>query len=99
MPRDKFLTSLGLCMRAGKLAVGTGAVTEAVKRRQAVLVLFSSDLSENSRGKLLRACRAADTESRTLPYTMSELSDALGKTGEVAVVAVMQRSFLDLLNL
>lgn len=88
MEKRKFLSSLGLCRRAGKLQVGTEAVLLALRKGRAAFVFLASDVSDNTRKKLTSSCAYYKTPLKEACHTMSELSDALGTTYNVAAVAV-----------
>ncbi len=88
---DKILNFLGLCRRAGKLTVGNDAVTEEIKCGKAELVIISNDISLNTEKKLIKVCRASDTQCLKLNRTRDELSASLGRF--CAVVAVMDTGF------
>ena len=53
MNQDKLLNFLGLCKRAGFLISGAETVTRAISEAKAQLVLYASDVSENSLKKVL----------------------------------------------
>ena len=79
MSNDKLLSFLGLCKRAGCLISGADTVTRAVCDGKAVLVLYASDVSDNSLKQVLRAAHSHDVPARMLPRCKEELSFALGK--------------------
>ena len=79
MSNDKLLSFLGLCKRAGCLISGADTVTRAVCDGKTVLVLYASDVSDNSLKQVLRAARSHDVPARMLPRSKEELSFALGK--------------------
>lgn len=86
---DKFLSFLGLCRRAGKMKIGCDTVIESVQNCDAKLVLLASDISENTKKKIVSAVNG--TEYEILQYSKDELSFALGKT--CAVLAVEDEGF------
>ena len=45
---NKFLSLLGLCKRAGKLAAGEVAAEQAVRGKKAFLLILSEDASKNT---------------------------------------------------
>lgn len=94
--RDKFLTSLGLCRRAGALLLGTEAVFASIRKKEAALVFTASDISEKSLKKVRTSTQFYEVEHRACGYTMAELSDALGVSCNVAVVAVKQSTLVQL---
>jgi ribosomal protein L7Ae-like RNA K-turn-binding protein len=64
---------LGLAARAGAVIPGTERVREAARAGSLHFVLVASDLSDNSRDKLLPLL-----EARQIPYAMVANRDALG---------------------
>ncbi len=64
---------LGLAARAGAVIPGTERVREAARSGSLHFVLVASDLSDNSRDKLLPLL-----ESRQVPYAIVSDRDALG---------------------
>ena len=96
MPTPKLLSSLGLARKAGALVIGSAPVLEAIRRETPGLVLISSDLSAGGAKKLKTACEFHKIPWRVIPHTMSELSDALGKSASVGAVAVLKKPILHL---
>lgn len=86
---DKLLNFLGLCRRAGKMKIGCDTVIESVETGNARLVLLASDISENTKKKIISATKATGYE--ILNYSKDELSFALGKT--CAVLSVEDDGF------
>ena len=64
---------LGLAARAGAVIPGTDRVREAARSDTLHFVLIASDLSDNSRDKLLPLLQA-----RQVPYAIVSDRDALG---------------------
>lgn len=64
---------LGLAARAGAVIPGTERVREAARAGSLHFVLVASDLSDNSRDKLLPLL-----EARRVPYAIVSNRDALG---------------------
>ena len=64
---------LGLAARAGAVLPGTDRVREAARSDSLHFVLIASDLSDNSRDKLLPLLNA-----RQIPYAIVSDRDALG---------------------
>lgn len=79
MNNDRLLSFLGLCKRAGYLISGADTVTRAINEGKALLVLYASDVSENSMKQVLKAAQDKNVTARMLPRTKDELSFALGK--------------------
>lgn len=91
---DRFLNLLGLCRRAGRMKIGCDTVIESVELKEAKLVLMASDISENTKKKVISALNG--TKSEILKYTKDELSFALGKT--CAVLSVEDEGFANKLS-
>ena len=70
---DALLRMLGLAARAGAVIPGTERVREAARSGSLHFALVASDLSDNSRDKLLPLL-----ESRQVPYAIVSSRDALG---------------------
>ncbi len=84
MKTNKLMGALGLCRRAGALAVGYEAVCEAA-RAGAPLVLVTYDTAKATRNKIERAC-VCSNRLETLPLSQQQLADILRKP--VGVLAV-----------
>ena len=50
---NKFFSLLGLCKRAGKLVAGAVAAEQAVRKKQAFLLILAQDASKNTKKKLI----------------------------------------------
>lgn len=87
---DSFLTHLGLCLRAGKLAVGEEPVREALASGRARAVFLARDASERTRRKL--DPKLDGLSARTVPATKAELGGALGRES-CALCAVTDKGF------
>ncbi|MBR6530032.1 MAG: ribosomal L7Ae/L30e/S12e/Gadd45 family protein [Clostridia bacterium] len=94
--KDKFLSSLGLCRRAGALSIGAEAVHAAIRSGKTALVFVASDVSEATMKKLATSTAYYKVELRRTEYTMAALSDALGVKHNVAAVALKQSTFVNL---
>ena len=91
MNNDRLLNFLGICKRAGALLSGAETVEKAVKENKALLVLYASDVSENSLKRVLAAAQDQHIPARRLPRTKEELSFALGK--HCGIVATTDAGF------
>ncbi|MBQ3265648.1 MAG: ribosomal L7Ae/L30e/S12e/Gadd45 family protein [Ruminococcus sp.] len=100
MNDDRLLSFLGICKRAGRLISGADTVTKAVNEDKAVLVLYASDVSENSLKQVLRAAREHNIPVLRLSRGKEELSYALGK--HCGIICTTDTGFaekiLDLIN-
>ncbi len=86
---DSFLTHLGLCLRAGKLAVGEEPVREALASGRARVVFLAQDASEHTRRKL--EPKLGDVPVH-IAATKAALGSALGRES-CALCAVTDKGF------
>ncbi|MDR0293859.1 MAG: L7Ae/L30e/S12e/Gadd45 family ribosomal protein [Oscillospiraceae bacterium] len=86
----KALRLLGLARRAGRLACGTVAVTDAAGRAQ--LFLLAADAGHSAKRGAERLARQAGTPLIHLTYTKEALGRAAGR-GTCAVAAVTDKGF------
>ena len=81
--------ALGLAQKAGKVASGYLAVTTALKKGKACLMLLANDAAASSRKELV-----AMAESMSVPVvepmTRAELGQAIGKAERAAVIITDQ---------
>lgn len=100
MNNDRLLNFLGICKRAGYLISGADTVVKAVTEHKALLVLYASDVSDNSLKPVLKAAQAQDVPARCLNRTKDELSFALGR--HCGIIAATDAGFAkkipDLIN-
>lgn len=83
---DKMLHMLGLARRAGKLALGTEAAQDAVRKHKSGLVLLASDLSPRTVRNFVSAAQETGAKTVSVSATMDEIGAAVGKrTGVIAV--------------
>ncbi len=91
---ERFFGMLGLCRRAGKTVLGTEMICKQMReKKKPVLVLIASDVSENTRSKLI-----SKSTFYGIPYIWinvggEELAERLGKTGFLAAAAVTDCRF------
>ena len=95
---EKLLSTLGLCARARKLVLGTPMVCEALRRdmgRNPILaVVEASDTSENTHRRLLSKCTYYRVPHYRIAADTLLLAHAVGKTGAVAAVGVVDENLL-----
>ena len=89
----KILTFLGLATKAGKIVSGSDAVSEAVARDCAYLVLVAKDASEGTAKKIAFFSRQANVSFCRFS-TRQQLGKFLGKEDR-AVAAVLDKGFAD----
>lgn len=90
---NKFLNMLGLAKRAGKIAVGTPLVTGAVRSKNALLVLLTTDAAANAVKRITDSCNYHQVRLINIPYSKRELSTAIGSSGDVAAIAILDHNF------
>lgn len=94
MPDERdVLQALGLALRAGRAAVGTGAVREAAAGGELRLVVVARDAGDNAVSRIRGALRRSGAP-RVPIGTRAELGAALGR-GPVAVVGVTDRGLAE----
>ena len=81
---------LGICKKAGAAVSGTDMICEALKKGKnaPLLVVISSDASQNTEKRLTDRCSFYGTEAVKTPISSSELGTALGKSSTVAAVGI-----------
>ena len=97
----KLLSTLGLCARARKLVMGTPMICDALRvggKTPILAVLEAADTSENTHGKLVSKCAYYHVPHYRLTATTEELAHAVGKTGAVAAVGVIDEQLLKALE-
>ena len=92
MNNDRLLSFLGICKRAGSLITGAETVTKAVSEHKALLVLYASDVSENSLKAVRRAAENNGVAVKELPRNKEELSFALGRLS--GVIGITDEGFV-----
>ena len=86
------LRMLGFAKRARKLAVGTDASLNAVRKGKAALVALASDASERTRKQVADKCAFYGVTLVVLEADRSALAEALGsKDGQTSACAVTDR--------
>ena len=96
--QSKFLSALGLAKKAGRVITGTDAVRDAMTNTKAQLVAVASDASANTKKEVSDTSKYYGCEILLVPYTMSELSCALGKMSLTACAAITDISFKTLIK-
>ena len=87
--RERLLSALGLCAKAGKLICGVPMICDAIARRRGSFVVFGAeDNAANSAKKIADKCSFYGVELHMLPVDGEALAHAVGKTGRLAAVAV-----------
>ena len=93
--KKKLLGLLGFASKARKLVCGTDLCRDEIRRGKIPLTLVASDASANTKKRITDACKYYDADMCHIPLTASELSDMIGKTGNIAVVGVTDMNFVN----
>ena len=94
MQTNDYLTSLGLAMRAGKVAYGETTVKDAVFTKHTALVHLASDAGNSLRRTFERLCREKHIPLIVLPEEKHRLGAAIGKE-MCSVAAVLNKGLAD----
>ena len=71
---DRLLSLLGLARKAGKVVFGRDCAAEAVRKKQAKLLLLASDLSPKSKKEMEFLGQNGRVPVCQVPYTMLQLA-------------------------
>ncbi len=83
---EKALPLLGIARRAGKLALGMDPAIEAMRKKEAELLLLSPELSPRSRKKILEEAERYGADRMEFPFGMDAICAALGKRSGIIAV-------------
>ena len=85
---------LGLAARAGKLVYGTPMVCDALKDKKKIYYVFRAQgCSDNTCKRISDRCKYYGVELIDVEFDICEFARRLGKSGELAVVALCDESF------
>lgn len=93
--KNKFLSQLGLAMRAGKLVTGDEGVMKAIRSGEAKLVVIAEDASANTRKKFQDKCRFYGVTLMEMG-SKAELGGSIGKEMRV-ILGVLDGGFAQML--
>lgn len=85
--KDKLLSTLGICRKAGKLAMGFDTVAESAAAGGLALILLAEDLSPKSGKEMAFIANKHHIPIRTAPLRMEEILKRLGKRSGIIGVA------------
>ena len=88
---DKLKSYLGLAKRANKLSLGNDMVLEAIDKRIAKLVIFSSDASSRTVDNIQKKARSKSIHTVRIKENMNFINSSIGK--KCAVVAINDEGF------
>ena len=83
---NPYLNFLGLARKAGKLIAGTEKVKALITKNQAQLIILAKDISQKTEKEFVFLAKDKIQVIRT-PYSLDELSSALGVRAGVYAVA------------
>ncbi len=88
---NKILSTIGICVKAGKVIFGIPLICEALKdgnKNKPLLIAISNDISDNSRKRITDRCNFYSTQYINLPITAEYLGKAVGKTRPVGAIGI-----------
>lgn len=92
---NKALSTIGICVKAGKVIFGIPLICEALKnneRNAPILVVTANDISQNSKKRITDRCRFYSVEQITLPVCADELGRAVGKGRAVGAIGITDKN-------
>ncbi|MBO5105603.1 MAG: ribosomal L7Ae/L30e/S12e/Gadd45 family protein [Clostridia bacterium] len=87
MAKDKILTLLGFCKKAGKLIAGTEKVTELIKKGGPCLVMLSQDISPKTEKELKYHASGTNAVFIRLQFDRETVAHATKTTAGVLATA------------
>ena len=97
----RLLSTLGLCVKAGKVTFGVPMTCEALRKKTGnipVLVLEAADTSDNTHKRLTDKCAFYKTELIRLEVGGEQLGTAVGKTVFLGAVAITDKGLASLVK-
>lgn len=91
----KLMSLLGFAARSRKLVCGADLCRDSIRRGTAIITILVSNTSQNTKKRIIDACKYYRSDMCIAPVTSAELSHQIGKSGEIAVVAVTDIHFAD----
>ena len=89
--KRKALSYLGLAKRSGRIAVGTDAVLDQVRRKNGkVAVILASDASDRTKKQVRDKCAHYGADILSVPITGDEAAHAIGSKMTVSSIAVTE---------
>ena len=91
----KLLSLLGFAARARKLVCGTDLCRDEIRRGRLPLTVVAGDASDNTKKRIADACRYYGADMCIVPISSLDLSDRIGKSGNIAVIGVTDMNFVN----
>ncbi len=99
--QKKFSGLLGIAKKAGRVIAGTNLVTDSIRAGSVSkcphAVFLASDVSDNTRKRITNCCTYYEVPLYPIPLTISEISDAIGKSGSTSAVGITDAGLCDAL--
>ena len=99
--QNSLLSSLGLCVRAGRVIFGVPLICDAMRRGgkgAPCLVLEAADTSDNTHKKITDKCNHYGVPTIRLSCDGATLAEALGKRSVLAAVAITDGRMADMVR-
>lgn len=77
--KDRLLSTLCICRKAGKIILGFDAVNDAAREHTLALIVLSGDLSPKSAKEMAFAAEKYQIPICSAPITMDDIRHRLGK--------------------
>lgn len=90
---QKLTGLLGICRKAGKMAMGFDPMLEALSSGKASGILTARDISPKTYKEVCFHCQKKQIPVCTLPMTQEEIEFVLGR--RAAVIAILDKGFSD----
>ncbi|MEG1971925.1 MAG: hypothetical protein RR315_02105 [Oscillospiraceae bacterium] len=90
-PSSKQLSLLSLCRKAGKLKMGFDACEKSLRGTK--LLIFSSDISEKTKERMLRKAEEASVATVTIPFKTEDIYFAVGKP--TAICSILDKGLAE----
>ena len=99
--QKKFAGLLGIAKKAGRVIAGTNLVTDSIRAGSVSkcpqAVFLASDVSENTRKRVTNCCTYYEVPLYDIPMTVTEIGDAIGKSGSTSAVGITDPGLCDAL--
>ncbi len=92
--KEKIRSLLSISMKAGKIAAGYSAVSDALGKERVKLLLFASDLSDGTRDKI--SSQSFESFRRATLFTRDEFGSMLNRE-LVGIVGILDQGLADAL--
>lgn len=94
----KLLGAVGLAARARKLISGSEMCVETMRVGKGKLLIIASDVSENTRSKLVKTALFHKIPYMLADIDKAQLSNAAGKLSDSAAIILMDEGFVKIIE-